>query len=272
MEQNAFIIPAMAEGEFTNEDLAEDMAGMRLKFQRIKIPGSGGLQFELPGDDPENPDYDRTLEGVVLFNHAANAYWPDGGYDEEENSSPLCSSVDGVQGIGEPGGACALCPLNAFGSGENGRGKACKNMRHLYLLQDGAFMPVQVILPPTSLRPWSDFLNMIFASRRRGTCGSVIQIGLKRMNNGKDDYSVATFKKLHDFTGEQLAQIKLYADEFRSQIKAMLLQRAADAESRPDSLMEVDGDGFNDAYGEADGKFSVSSRSYIDGDREALPA
>ena len=30
-----------------------------------------------------------------------------------------------------PGGACALCELNKFGT--DGKGKACKNMRHLYI-------------------------------------------------------------------------------------------------------------------------------------------
>ncbi len=178
----------------------------------------------------------------------------------------------GVQGIGEPGGACAICPLNAWGSGDNGRGKACKNMRHLFLLRDGAFMPLQIILPPTSIRPFNDFVSMIFAARRRGTCGSIIQIGLKRMNNGKDDYSVATFKKLYDFTGEQLAQMKMFADGFKSQIKAALLQRAADAEGRPDSMIEIEDGGYTPDYGNNDSRFSVSSYAGIDGDRDALPA
>jgi hypothetical protein len=271
MDYNNFAIPTTLDEEFSYEDIAEDMAGLRLSFQRIKIPAGGGLQFEIPGGDPENPDYTRALEGVILFNHAANAYWPDGGYDEDENGPPMCSSADGITGIGDPGGACAICPLNTFGSGENGRGKACKNMRHLYLLRDGAYMPVLVTLSPTSLKPFNDFVGAIFAARRRGTCGSIVQIGLKRVSNG-NDYSVATFKKLHDFTGEQLSQIKAYADGFRSQVKAMLLQRAADAEYRSDSLMEIDENNYTGANGSKDNSFSVSSGGVdIDGDRDDLP-
>ncbi len=52
-----FVLPAMAEGEFTNDEIAEDMQGMHLHFQRIKIPAGGALQFEVPGDDPEAPEY-----------------------------------------------------------------------------------------------------------------------------------------------------------------------------------------------------------------------
>ena len=69
-------------------------------------------------------------------------------------------------------------------------------MRVLYLLRSGEFMPLQVTLPPTSLKPFREFMNQSFMLRRRATYGSVVQIGLKKMNNGKDDYSVATFRRL----------------------------------------------------------------------------
>jgi len=274
MELNAnFQLPTIdTEVEFTNEDLADEMDGLRLNFQRIKIPGSGALQFELPGDDPENPDYTKSIEGVILYNHAAFSYWAEDSQDDED-AVPLCSSVDGKLGIGEPGGDCYTCALNKFGSSENGKGKACKNTRILYLLRDGEYMPIQIALPPTSLKPFNDFYNVAFASRRRATCGSVVSIGLKRMNNGKDDYSVATFKKLFDFTGEQLAQAKAYAKSFKEQIMAMNQQRAVEAMNRTDDEY---GDGdygvMDDSYNEGNG-FSVSSPdAYIDGDRERLPA
>jgi hypothetical protein len=227
-----FRLPDLADGEFSAEELSEDMAGIQVNFPRIKIPSGGSLQFELPGGNPEDPDYSKTLEGVILYTHSANAYWVNGGYDEDENGPPNCSSVDGVSGVGVPGGMCAVCPMNAWNSGANGKGKACKNMRHLYFLRDGDFIPVLISLSPTSLRPYNDFASSCFIARRRGSCGSVVQIGLKRMNNGKDDYSVATFKKLYDFTGEKLASIRSYADGFKQQIKVMLVQQAVEAESR----------------------------------------
>lgn len=74
---------------------------------------------------------------MILYNHASNAYWPEG-KEYDDNEPPLCQSVDGKQGYGEPGGACATCILNRFGSSATGRGKACKNMRVLYLLRSGS--------------------------------------------------------------------------------------------------------------------------------------
>lgn len=268
-EQEKFILPtvSVAEADFSTEEIAEDMDGLQMSFPRVKIPAGGALQFEIPSDDPDNPDYAKYLTGIVLFNHDNYAYWPEG--DEyDDNAIPLCSSMDGKLGIGEPGGACAACALNRFGSGSEGKGKACKNMRMLYMLRSGEFMPLQITLPPTSLRPFREFMNQSFMIRRRATYGSVIQIGLKKMNNGKDDYSVATFRRLYDMEGEDLAQIRTYANNFKEQIKLSLQQRATITEEQRDDgcdygTMEVIPAGNDTAY---------TIGEEIDGDREALPA
>ena len=73
MEQEKFVLPAMVESDFSAEELAEDMDGMQMSFPRVKIPAGGTLQFEIPSDDPESPDYTKTLEGVILFNHSTYA-------------------------------------------------------------------------------------------------------------------------------------------------------------------------------------------------------
>jgi hypothetical protein len=243
-----FKLPDMTESEFTEEELAEDMAGVRLTFPRVKIPSGGSLQFEIPGENPEDPDYAKTLDGVILYTHLSNAYWRKGkNDDDDENTPPDCSSTDGINGTGLPGGSCAVCPMNAWGTGENGRGKACKNMRSIYFLRDGDSVPALVSLAPTSLRPYDEFHRACFSSRQRGTCGSVVQIGLKRMNNGKDDYSVATFRRLYDFEGAKLNAVRQYAGEFRKQAKVMLVQQAIEAENR--TLIS---DGENDALVDAD--------------------
>lgn len=273
METKNFTLPEMVEGDFSSEDLADDYAGLQLSFQRVKIPGGGSLQFELPGDDPENPDYAKTIEGVIVYSHQASAYWPEGS-EYDDSVTPLCSSVDGITGCGTPGGACAVCELNQYGTGTDSKGnpskgKACKNMRHLYILRDREYMPILLALPPTSLRPYSDFVNASFVTRRRPAYASVVQIGLKRVENGSNLYSIATFRKLYDFTGEQLAQIKAYTMDFRTQIKEMLKQRANTlANADPDALYD-DGSGYTKQ--ESGGHFMISSNDVIDGDRDELP-
>ena len=160
-----FILPAMVEDDCISVDVSEDYEGLRLSFPRVKIPGGGSLQFEIPSDDPENPDYTKYIEGVILYNHDTCAYWPEGS-EYDDNVTPLCSSVDGKTGYGAPGGVCATCALNQYGSVEKGKGKACKNMRNLYILRSGEHMPMLLSLPPTSLRPYSDFITAAFAAVR----------------------------------------------------------------------------------------------------------
>ncbi len=245
MQCPPFVLPDLetvaSDSGFTKEELEGDMDGLRLNFQRVKIPSGGQVQFELPGDDPDNPDYAKFLDGVIVYSHNSNAYWPDGD-DYDDNTPPACQSTDGKLGYGTPGGICADCPMNRFGSDRKGtgKGKACKNMRVLYLLRSGDYMPIKLSLSPTSIKPYTDFVNAAFISRRRGVCGSVVRIGLKKKNNGKDDYSVATFQRLYDFTGEELSRARAYANNFRQQVEMILSQRTGDIEAEAGSGVEME--------------------------------
>lgn len=219
-----FILPDMVGGEFSEDDLAEDMDGLSLSFPRVKIPGGGVPQFEMPGDDPEHPTFADKLEGVILYNHMSNAYWAPGS-EYSDDTPPLCRSADGKIGYGEPGGVCAACEFNEFGSDENGSGKACKNMRMLYLLRSGEMMPIVLALPPTSIKPFREFLGSAFVARHRATYGSLVEISLVRKNSNGFDYSVAVFKRVRDFTGDELARVTEYASAFRKEAKLVIEQR-----------------------------------------------
>jgi len=268
MERTPFLLPdVVAETEFSKEELAEDMDGLQLGFRRVKIPSGGQVQFELPTEDPDNPDYVKYLEGVIVYSHNANSFWLKG-KDDDENTPPDCQSMDGKLGYGCPGGICADCPNNRFGSDTTGtkKGKACKNQRVVYLLRSGELMPIQLSLAPTSIRPYTDFVNAAFISRRRGVCGSVVKIGLKKKNNGTQDYSVATFQKLYDFTGEELAKVRAYADSFKEQVKLLLDQRIKNIEAEAGSGVEMEGPAR--VMPNNEGHFDVGA---IDGSREELP-
>lgn len=265
-EYTPFMLPALMDDSSAAADISEDMEGLQLTFPKVKIPGGGVLQFEMTSDDPERPEYVYELEGVLLFNHPANAYWPEG--DEyDDNAPPQCQSVDGKIGYGNPGGLCASCGLNTFGSAGNGRGKACKNMRTLYLLRSGEYMPLQISLPPTSLTPYKNFYNAVFALRRRPIYSSIVQIGLKRAGNSTYDYSTATFRKVRDLSGEELAAVKAYADNFREQIRSTLAEQAA-ARELETGTVEV-GSGAMELPDNGD-HFSVGT-GIVDGEREQLP-
>lgn len=259
-----FMLPTALDSDFSSEDLADDMDGLQLTMQRVKIPGGGNLQFEIRGDDPDNPDYERKLVGVILHHHFANAYWPEGS-EYDDSVPPLCQSFDGKQGYGVPGGVCAACAFNQFGSTANGSGKACKNMRQVYLLRSGEYLPLQLSLPPTSLRPFNDFLNLAFVARKRPSYTAIVEIGLKRAESGGYTYSVATFRKVRDLDGDDLAALKSYVENFKEQIKTILGQRVENYKSDVESLtgtapLELADNGDHFSY-----------PGVIDGERDELP-
>lgn len=259
-----FMLPTALDSDFSSEDLADDMDGLQMTMQRVKIPGGGNLQFEIRSDDPDNPDYERKLVGVILYHHLANAYWPEGS-EYDDNVPPFCQSFDGKQGYGEPGGVCAACAFNQFGSTANGSGKACKNMRQVYLLRSGEYLPLQLSLPPTSLRPFNDFMNLAFVARRRPSYSAIVEIGLKRAESGGYTYSVATFRKVRDLEGKGLAAVKSYAANFKEQVKSLLAQRVENYKSDVESLtgtapLELADNGDHFSY-----------PGVIDGERDELP-
>ena len=133
-------------------DLADvmcaEMDGLSAAFERVKIPSGGGVMFEIPGENPEEPDTVKTFSAVILYQHSLNAYYQ----SEYQGGSnpPDCGSFDGHHGEGNPGGSCDSCPLNQYGSGKNGA-KACKNRRRLYLLREGDIFPVILSLPTVQI-------------------------------------------------------------------------------------------------------------------------
>ena len=143
-------------------DLADvmcaEMDGLSAAFERVKIPSGGGVMFEIPGENPEEPDTVKTFSAVILYQHSLNAYYQ----SEYQGGSnpPDCGSFDGHHGEGNPGGSCDSCPLNQYGSGKNGA-KACKNRRRLYLLREGDIFPVILSLPTDSLKSFTRYLMRV---------------------------------------------------------------------------------------------------------------
>ena len=129
-------------------------------------------------------------------------------------------------------------------------------------------MPIQIALPPTSLMPYTRFVNEAFLSRRRKVCTGVVRIGLKKAVSGSHEYCVATFTKIADFAGEDLAHIRAYADGFVAQIKDINAQRAQ-AGAAASSII---GDGDTSHLELPDNGAHFALGAVIDGEREELPA
>ena len=145
--------------------------------RQIKVPSGGGLAFEVQGEDEGDAEPMKEIDGVILFTHRLSAYWPGsfGSASNPEDKIPTCSSMDGKTGIVQAGDrsgeiiTCETCPYNQYGTGvdEKGnpsRGKACKNMRRIYLMMDGDPNFYLLSVPPTSIKDVNKQLAKILAS------------------------------------------------------------------------------------------------------------
>jgi hypothetical protein len=132
---------------------------------RVKVPGAGATSWEvstLRGDESF-----KELRGVILRIDTRRAYWPKafGG----ENDPPDCTSDDGVNGVGDPGVACAECPFNEFGSHRDGISKACKEMRQVFIVPRDGILPMVLTVPPTSLANIKSYRMKLLGARMKPT-------------------------------------------------------------------------------------------------------
>lgn len=207
--ENAFV--ALADFQM-GEALREELDGLDAGFERVKIPSGGALLYELPGDDPDDPVAEKEFKAVVLYHHTLFSYYKEkytGG-----KQAPDCGSFDGISGVGTPGGSCAVCPLNQFGSGENGA-KACKNKRRLYLLREGEIFPLLLTLPTGSLKEFTKYLKRLLSKGLRSNA-VVTRFSLKKaVNTGGIAYSQAQFAADRKLTPPEAALIGRMSEEIK---------------------------------------------------------
>ncbi len=114
-------------------------------LDRAVNPAGKSTKWEIPGlgDEAEQAS---EITGVVLCQQPYRIYWKvefKGG-----GSPPDCISIDTIHGQGSPGGECAKCPFNEWGSGKTPNSKACSFRRRVFILRPEEMLPMQLTLSP----------------------------------------------------------------------------------------------------------------------------
>jgi len=213
--------------------MAEELDGLDAGFERVKVPSGGGLMFEMPGEEGGDPEPVKEFSAVILHHHPLHVYYQSkytGG-----NQPPDCASFDGLTGEGEPGGPCRKCPLNQFGSGENGA-KACKNRRRIYVLRESEIFPLLLSLPTGSLQEFTRYIKRLLSKGRKSNA-VVTRFTLRKATNaGGVVYSQAQFAVDRPLSPEEHALI----EKLSEQVKAYARRVGIDAVD--DEQLTVDGD------------------------------
>ena len=196
-----------------NGDFLEELSGLDNEFERIKIPAGGSVMFESPSGNPDEPDMIKEFSAVILYHHPMYVF-----YNSKFNGSnnpPDCLSIDGITGVGVPGGKCINCPKNKFGSGENGS-KACKNKHQMYLLREGEIFPVVLSLPTSSNKEFSRYIKHLL-SRGKKSDSVVTKFSLKKaINKTGISYSQVQFSVARELDTKEIELIKNYSEQVKS--------------------------------------------------------
>jgi len=193
--------------------MAEELDGLDAGFERIKIPSAGSTVFEMPGEGDDTESV-KEFSAVILYHHPLFCYYKSkytGG-----NNPPDCGSFDGITGEGDPGGKCKTCPLNQFGSADEGNGKACKNRRRIYVLKEGEIFPLLLSLPTGSLKEFTRYIKKLLSKGRKSNA-VVTRFTLKKAtNSGGVVYSQAGFAIDRPLTPEEYSLIEKLSEQVKA--------------------------------------------------------
>lgn len=131
---------------------------------KVTIPAFGQEDFTL--QTLEGKELVPELVGIIVYAPQQKGLWSQS-YEEAPGAAPCCFSKDARVGQGDRDGVgvqgyfnCIICPKNRFGTGKNG-GKECIDLRPIYLVMEGKFLPINIKTPVMSLQPFQKYLTML---------------------------------------------------------------------------------------------------------------
>lgn len=180
----------------------------------------------------DQPIPGNQFAAVVLDGVRLNTYYPNA-YNPAAMDPPVCYAVgrDDASLAPHPdmgkdpyfkaqANHCNACPMNEFGTGRTGQGKACTNRRRLFMLLAGTynmtnaglqmtpFMEashyeqtpfLQMTLPPTSLKAWGEYVRGSAAQYQRPMFGLVTRVFLyAHPKHGKEAIGFETMGPIPD--------------------------------------------------------------------------
>ena len=188
-------------------------AGVQIsQLDKVTVPPGGGKTFAVNPGDGEIAV--QNITGIIVWAPTQNGFWSKP-IEEAPNDPPACFSADGITGIGDPGGQCYCCPNKEWGSDFKERGKACRDLRPIFLLQPGEYLPIIVQTSRMSIKRLGAYFTLL---ARKGIpyYAAITEIGLEQQQRpGTPLYSVLTFAVKEVVPKEQRAALKQYQDALK---------------------------------------------------------
>lgn len=188
-----------------DQELSSEVANLK---SQIGQPSGNRIKVEPTGDFvlPDGQNLGDEINVVVVDFVSTNKFYS-GPYNPSNPSPPDCYAIGRVLGDMAPeadspsvqADDCATCPLNQFGSGLNGKSKACKNTRTLAVVvvdpEDpsaaaAADAPLYTLdLPPTAIRSFDGAVSAVARSLNAPPVKAVLTVSARNVGT----YALITF-------------------------------------------------------------------------------
>lgn len=222
-----YALTASASAEIVKENLGGGNIQVT-DLPRVKFPSGGGIAWEIPTLD--GYDTAKELTGVVVYQQVMRRYWAHALDEGGGGSPPDCQSPDGITGYGKPGGDCASCPLNEFGSDGQGRGKACKEVKGVFLLQENSMLPTFISVPATSLKPLRQFM-LALANRSLRYYDVEVGLSLEKAQNATGiTYALLKPRMVRELDEGERQVIRAYKGELEPVLGEFAARAAASSD------------------------------------------
>jgi hypothetical protein len=167
-----------------------------------------------------------TIDIIIAGSIKTRGMW--GKEDETGNSPMLCSSLGGTMGTPTeiaPADlktrkmqTCFDCKYNEFGSGKDGRGKACKEMRKLLTFHPNYKQGLILTIPPSSIKAYDVYYQSCVSSSVPMS-GFWTSITLEEKSRGSVQWSTFNFKRSNPLDVELFNAMKEIRDKFSDGLK-----------------------------------------------------
>lgn len=189
-------------------DVKENLESIEnFRVPRIKMTDAG---FSVVEGEPVL----KELDCVILHTKKTNVYYAKP-FKSGQIEPPDCFSLDAItpdKSISKPQHlTCSGCPKAEFGTNAFGSGKACRNLKPVFvLLADEAIIPHQLTVTPTSLKAANNYLVDLASAMIPYRSVKTKISSFKK--DPQDKYVALKFSKISKLTPERQLEIKALKD------------------------------------------------------------
>lgn len=211
------------------DDMEDARSGIDFKPPRYTI-NHKALNFYLVDNEAITKEI---VEGVIIVNQKVRGMWQEG------EKIPMCSSLDGKSGtekLVEQARSCETCRYNAWGSGKADAGKACKEMRRILLVEKtDDLYPVQITVPPTSLKIFDGFISTMIHEKKPPIMFN-IRFALERAEGGGFKYAKIKMSIGDALTSAQILKMAAIKAQFKKHFESVEIESEIPGTSNPEDI------------------------------------